>query len=815
MKRWLAAALVLLLAWGLYELFLVYPNVAREGDPLEHLQGIKPAPAERIAFRLVDRPAGEQAPNEAAALKLLTEAKRIDRNPEFPLSATLGSGRWRSQNRRALPAPAPAEYRYWLDLPEHARLAFGYGLLSNLGEAKRPGAKFQVAVRVREQEQLLWEKKLAPRPLGFWEKTQSRMNYYYRVIRVGFGDWGDGWQDASVDLSAFFGQPIELILRTVPLAPGPWPAAFFSDPAVLAPNPDPAKPPLNVVLFLVDALNRRAVGAYTPALGVTPQMDAFARDAVQLDRYFGVGDTTRLGTFPILTGKHFAAMGLAPKMFYLDPVVREHFYRQHLASFATVFRQAGYQTAELGANQFVLPTHATGLDLGFDEVQDFGRKFYRSADTMHAAMEWLTRNYTRPFFLYLHFNAPHASENPSPQYVLRALGQAHGDYRREYLAYLAEVIYADESFGQFLDALERLGIRDRTLVILSTDHGQALDPEHFVWTLRENQKPWAADFVHGRTLLAEEIQIPCLIGWPVGKKGRTRVTQPLSSADLLPTVAGLVLPPELRPPAPTLDGRDYSALLRNSAAAGRSVIYSVSQVGESVVLAGHYHYIRRWPEQEEVLLPDDGHRRLRVLAEQLYDLDQDPAEHRNLAGAEPQLLERMQELLLESRPKEPLLTFITFPLDPGRVEGSFEIAAADRGALGTEIALAGSRPPAWKIEPLSEDPSRLRVSFSYPGEKPGPGLILPYSIRNLRMKSGGKPLQVWQGPFALNLAGSETDESFKNPFLLAERNPRFYGDRTGACLFTMKYSDWIQETFSDATLSPAVKEALKQWGYID
>jgi len=818
MRRLFAALLILLLAWGLYELFLVYPNVARLGSPLQRLQGIKPAAPEHIVLRLVDLPAEEQAPNQAQALKALIEAKRVDQNPDFPLSATLGSGRWRSQNRRVLLATAPAEYSYRLELPEHARLAFGYGLLSDLGGVKRPGVKFQVAAKLDGQEQILWEKEVQPRATPFWEKTKKRMDYYYRVLGVGFGTWGDGWQDASVDLSAFSGRQIELILRAAPLASGPWPAALFSDPVVLAPNAAGDKPPLNVVLFLVDALNRRAVGAYTPATGVTPRMDAFAGNATQLDRYFGVGDSTRLGTFPILTGKHFAAMGLAPKMFYLDPAVRDRFFRQHFSSFATVFRHAGYQTAELGANQFILPTHPTGLDLGFDEVQDFGRKFYRSADTMHAAMEWLGRNSTRPFFLYVHFNAPHASENPSPQYVLRALGQSHGDFRREYLAYLAEVIYSDEAFGQFLQALDQLGIRDRTLVILSADHGQALDPEHFVWTLRENQKPWAADFVHGRTLLAEEIEIPCLLGWPLGGQGRTRVPSPLASVDLLPTVAGLVLPAELRPRAESIDGRDYSGLFQNPNAPGRAVIYTVSQVGESLVVDGQYHYIRRWPEMEDVLLPDDHHRLLRVLSEQLYDLEQDPAEHHNLIASDPARRERMEELLIENRPQEPLLTFLTFHLEPGSVKGSFEIAASDRGALGTEVTLAGLKLPAPLsngVEPLAGDPAHLRVSFTLNLTQAGQGLILPYSIRNLQLRAADQAVPVWLGPFALRLTGSEASESFKNPRLRAERSPRFYGDPPGAFLFTMKYSNWIQETFSDASLSPAVRQTLKQWGYID
>jgi len=819
MKRLLWLMLALLLLWGLFELFLVYPNVSRVGDPLAHLMGLGPRPAERIVYRLVEEDGAKNVPHASEAFQVLAEKKQVDLNPNFPPSATLGYSRWESQNRRALLAPAPAEYRYWLELPARSRLAFGYGLVSHPDQEARPGVKFQVAVRVRDQEEVLWEKLVQPRRVPFWEKNPQRMNFYYRYLRAGSRDWGDRWKEATLDLSAYADQRVELILRTVPLREEPWPAAFFGDPVVLAERQPEEQPPKNVVLFIVDALSRSAMGSYSPEMRLTPRMDAFAENAVQLDRYFGVGDTTRLGTFPLLTGKHFAAMGLAPKMFSLDPEVRARFYRQRFESFATVFHRAGFQTAMVGANQFVLPTHATGLDLGFDEGMDMGRKYYRSADTMHATMEWLARNYTRPFFLYVHFNAPHASEKPSLIYLWKALFQTPGDYRAKYLAYLAEVIYSDDSFGQFLQALDQLGIRDRTLVILTSDHGQTLDPAHFVWTLRENKKPWAADYVHGRTLLAEEIQIPCLLDRPMGSGGGTRIPAPVASMDLLPTVAALVLPPEFRPAEAAVDGRDFSSLVQGQTFAGRNLIYTVSQVGESLVLDGRYQYIRRWPDQEEVLLPEDGHRLMRILSEQLYDLGQDPEEHQNLADADPRTLEWMRQLLVQERPQEPLLTFLTFNLGPGLVQGSFEKAAPDQRVLGTEITLGGK--PEWKVEPLPERPEWLRVSFQLELTEPGQGLILPYSIRDLQLEAAGESLRVWRGPFALNLNGhglqtrGTTVESFKNPLLQAERSPRFYGDPQGAFLFTMRYSDWVQETFSDRSLSPAVRETLKQWGYID
>lgn len=821
MKRLVALASAALLLWGMFELWLVYPNVHRLGDPLQHLRGLGPRPAERIVYRLVEMEAAEKNPFAGEAEAVLAQHGALERNPNFSLSVSLGYPRWHSQNRRALLAPAPAEYRFTLRVPARARLVFGYGLITLGEQGSRPGAKFQVAVRERGAETVLWEQAVEPRPRGFWERSKRRMNFYYRVLRAGKRGWGDRWDEVSVSLEAYAERQVELILRTAPLREGAWPAAVFGDPVVLAAAGGEEPPAVNVVLFMVDALSRDAMGAYSPGKRLTPQMDEFARQAAKLNRYFGVGDTTRLGTFPIITGRHFAAMGLAPKMYSLPAAVRDRFYRQRFASFATVFHQAGYQTAMLGANQFMLPTHATGLDLGFDEVQDFGRKYYRSGDTLHAVMEWLGRNYTRPFFLYIHFNAPHASEKPSLVYLREALRHADGDYRARYLAYLAEVIYSDEAFGQLLQALEQLGLRERTLVILTTDHGQTLDPAHFVWTVRENQPPWRADYVHGRTLLAEEIQIPCLLDWPVGPEGAKEIDAPLASIDLLPTVAALVLPERFWPVG--VDGRDFSGLLAGRSAGGREAIYTVSQVGESVVCGGRYHYLRRWPERERVLLPEDGYGRMRILSEQLYDLESDPAEHRNLAESEPRLMEEMRRLLVEQRPAEPRLTFLVCQVPPGVVQGGFEIPAPERAQMGAEISLGGKAEV--KVEGPAAAPGWLRVAFRLELSAPGQGLILPYSIRDLQAAAAGEKLTVWEGPFALNLSGrggpgqsltgGMERGSLQNRWLRAERSPRFYGAPEGVWWFTMKSSDWIQETFTDQSLSPAVRETLQQWGYID
>ncbi|MCP4456345.1 MAG: sulfatase-like hydrolase/transferase, partial [Planctomycetes bacterium] len=170
--------------------------------------------------------------------------------------------------------------------------------------------------------------------------------------------------------------------------------------------------------------------------------------------------------------------------------------------------------------------------------------------------------------------------------------------RREYMqAYHACISFLDAQIGLVLDALERTGHQDDTIVILTSDHGYQLG-EHFMW---------------GKVTLFEVCnRVPMVIRVP----GQT---QPGSSSqglieliDLFPTLAELC-----NVPAPkNLQGKSLVPMLRNPKAPGKEAVYTVVTRGPKL---GKAIRTERW---RYALWPD---------GEELYDLENDIKEHRNLA----------------------------------------------------------------------------------------------------------------------------------------------------------------------------------------
>ncbi|QDU42449.1 Choline-sulfatase [Symmachiella dynata] len=178
------------------------------------------------------------------------------------------------------------------------------------------------------------------------------------------------------------------------------------------------------------------------------------------------------------------------------------------------------------------------------------------------------------------------------------LGIENDALRREYTqAYHACISFIDAQIGLLLEGLKRNGLWENTIVVLTSDHGYQLG-EHFMW---------------GKVTLFEVCnRVPLLIRVP-------RLTQPGSSSDglvelidLYPTLAELcaVTPPE------DLQGTSLVPMLSDPALPGKEFVYTVVRRGRKfgkAIRADHWRYAR-WPDGEE-----------------LYDLQQDPAEHVNLA----------------------------------------------------------------------------------------------------------------------------------------------------------------------------------------
>lgn len=169
-------------------------------------------------------------------------------------------------------------------------------------------------------------------------------------------------------------------------------------------------------------------------------------------------------------------------------------------------------------------------------------------------------------------------------------------------AYYASVTYMDQQVGRLLDALDRLGQRENTIVIFTSDHGYNLG-EHTMW-----QK---------LSLFEESARVPLLISAPGFEKAAGKKAQGLVElVDLYPTLLDLT---GLKDKAPAnLDGISLRPLLDNPDSKGeKKMAYTVTRSSGESIRTDRYRY-NRWGEE----------------GEELYDHQTDPKEFTNLVGME-------------------------------------------------------------------------------------------------------------------------------------------------------------------------------------
>ena len=351
-----------------------------------------------------------------------------------------------------------------------------------------------------------------------------------------------------------------------------------------------------VVLVSIDTLRSDHLPAYGYGRVATPAIDALAKDAVVFERAYSHVPLTLPSHLTVLTGQLPGHHGVRDNVGYpFDP--------DHHPFLPRAFKAAGYATGG-AVSSFVLRAE-TGIGRGFDaydstmphERDERLDTIQRAGTaTVAAALDWLAPRAGRPFFLFLHLYEPHTPYRPAEPFATR--------YRDR--PYDGEIATADAAVGRFLDELKRLGVYDRAVVALISDHGEGLG-EH-----GENQ--------HGIFLYRTTLQVPLLLKLPGGRLGGRRVAAPARLVDLFPTLlelAGLPVPAGI-------DGASLLPLLAPGAAgreAYAEAYYGRIHFGWSELASlvggpgGRYHYIEA-PEPE------------------LYDLLEDPGETRNVLAGE-------------------------------------------------------------------------------------------------------------------------------------------------------------------------------------
>jgi arylsulfatase A-like enzyme len=334
--------------------------------------------------------------------------------------------------------------------------------------------------------------------------------------------------DASADA------PTGVRLRgPVIIAPPPAQGPEEDRPLVSAAQPRGRRP--NVIIYLVDALRADRLGTYGCSRPLSPRLDAMAAEGVTFTDVTAQSSWTKAAVASIFTGYRPRAHGVNGPDDRLP---------DHLRTLPEFLQAEGYQTGAVVANAYV--GEPFGFGRGFDSFEFIEHTRGRS-DVIHGRLEeWFAArgDDPPPFFLYVHTIDPHAPYAPPAPFFDEfassvedpTVGQVEtvrglvlgtveptrklGDDLRH--LYDAEVAANDFSFGRLLDLLGSTGELDNTLVIFTSDHGEAFG-EHGHWT-------------HGLDLYNEVLAVPLVMRLPGAASPGLRVTEPVQHIDLLPTV---------------------------------------------------------------------------------------------------------------------------------------------------------------------------------------------------------------------------------------------------------------------------------------
>ena len=402
----------------------------------------------------------------------------------------------------------------------------------------------------------------------------------------------------------------------------------------------------NVVLIMTDDAGYGDFGSYGATDVKTPNLDRLARDGVRFTDFYANAPSCTPTRAGLMTGRYQQRVALEYPLGMQRPADYGRGLPVTGRSLPQLLRNAGYATALIGKWHLGWKPEYSPTRHGFDYFFGFKSGFidfytHTSPDSpdhddlfendsavrvdgymtdliTSRSVRWIEQHSQRPFFIDVAFNAPHwPYQVPDRPSVARDSARHLGPFddststRADYVAMIERV---DEGIGRILATLDRLGLRQNTIVIFTNDNGGE-------WLSRN-----APLFNHKMTVFEGGIRVPAIIRWPgripAGKvTGQVGITMDLTASIL--TVAGAALPADMR-----LDGMNLFPILEGRAA----------EVQRTLFWRGHParpHRAVRSGDWKLVLEPRP----------MLFNLRNDIGERENLAGRHSDVARRLFDLL--------------------------------------------------------------------------------------------------------------------------------------------------------------------------
>ena len=409
----------------------------------------------------------------------------------------------------------------------------------------------------------------------------------------------------------------------------------------------------NIVFILSDDLAQGDIGCYGQKLILTPRLDRMAAEGTRYNQAYAGTSVCAPSRSSLMTGLH---MGHCP--IRANREVKPEGQMPLPAATVTVaqlLKQAGYATACTGKwGMGMFDTAGSPFKKGFDRFYGYncqrhahayfpeyiydnerrvpldGRTYAQDL-IQKASLDFIRDNKDKPFFLFYAVTLPHGN------YEIDELGiYANKPWTQQQKTYAAMVTRLDHDIGEILDLLQELRLDASTLVITSGDNGSSFSPDSALGKLFDQTM---AGKLRGykRGMYEGALRQAALARWP-GTIPAGRVSdEPWAFWDFLPTaveLAGAKLPV-----GQPVDGCSLVSFLKGGPAPQREAFYWELHEGKPIqaLRFGNWKALRNGPGK----------------ALELYDIKTDPAETKDLAAAQPDLVARAEALIKQARVEDP------------------------------------------------------------------------------------------------------------------------------------------------------------------
>ncbi len=422
--------------------------------------------------------------------------------------------------------------------------------------------------------------------------------------------------------------------------------------------------PPNIVIILTDDQGYQDIGVFGSLDIVTPNLDRLAGEGTQFTRFYVAQPVCSASRAALLTGCYSNRFGINGALGPGSTTVLAH----DEMTIAEMLRPLGYATgcfgkwhlgdfpeylpAGQGFDEYtgipysndMWPYHPTNPDgypplpllEGTERIDTLEEQSHLTTLLTEKAVDFIDRHHGQPFFLYVPHPMPHVPLFVSDKFKGKSERGLYGDV----------IMEIDWSVGQIMEALDRHGLTDNTLVLFTSDNGPWLsygDHAGSALPLREGK----------HTVWEGGVRVPAIMRWPGHIPAGRRTDTPLMTIDLMPTIAGIC---GASLPEHKIDGMNVLPILTGEPGAtnphqayyfyyGRNELQAVMS-GPWKLYVPHTYFTPDEPAGAGGL---PGPYRQVEMGVELYNVAEDMAETKDVAAQHPELVARLQVLAEQAR----------------------------------------------------------------------------------------------------------------------------------------------------------------------